>query len=388
MNTLIQNNTTTHLEGLLHRMCASLQIAASQHSIAEERYQLIATLLSEDDYFKDAQIDIYSQGSLRIGTTVKPLSNQEFDLDFVLEVTGLAETKTGHPVQFLNDITDILKKHGTYEDMVEKMNRCVRLTYANDFHMDILPGKPTNGEHPNCIEVPDRKAEAWKPSNPKGYADWFEDIAADYQPYGEMQKMFEASANVDPLPGLEPLEQKPPLKRAVQLLKRHRDIVFEHDQGNAPISIVLTTLAGELYQKQGSVYEALLGILQGIVTRIQKEGYIRIYNPKNREELLSERWENNKEMYEKFVSFITSFAEKWENLPRKIHSAGFEVLNESLGGFYGGELAKNSFIKEATFQRKLQESGLLKMSPSGLVVPVAANITNSVPIHKNTFYGD
>jgi hypothetical protein len=129
-------------------------------------------------------------------------------------------------------------------------------------------------------------------------------------------------------------------------------------------------------------------VLQGIVARIQKEDILEFIIQRTEKNCLANGGRINKEMYEKFVSFITSFAEKWEKLPQKIHSAGFEVLSESLEGFYGGELAKNSFIKEATFQRKLQELGLLKMSPSGLVVPEAANIANSVPIHKNTFYGE
>ena len=36
-------------------------------------------------------IEVYPQGSYRIGTTVRPLSEEEFDLDFVVELTALDE---------------------------------------------------------------------------------------------------------------------------------------------------------------------------------------------------------------------------------------------------------------------------------------------------------
>lgn len=390
MNTSVLTKTTPQLESLLHRMCTSIQLSPTQYDTAKNHYKAVSTVLSGDPYFEDAHLDIYPQGSLRIGTTVKPLNKNEYDLDFVLEVTGIDEKKLRNPVQFLNDITAILENNAVYKDMVTRKNRCVGLTYANDFHMDILPGRPVSGEHLNCIEVPDRKAEDWKPSNPKGYAEWFDQKAADFYPYEVTKALFEASSKIDPLPDLERVENLPPLKRAVQLLKRHRDIIFEDDADNAPISIVLTTLAGELYQKQGSVYDTLLGILEGIMDRIRREGFIRVYNPKNHEELLSEKWESNRGMYDKFVSFVTSFAERWAKLPEKVANAGHLQLSEQLGVSFGKELVKSSIAKEAILQKKLQEKGLLTMSSSGLIVPVAGTsiITDAVPVRANTFYGD
>ena len=38
-----------------------------------------------------------------------------------------------------------------------------------------------------------------------------------------------------------PYEIKPPLKIAVQLAKRYRDVYFKNDEENTPPSIVLTT---------------------------------------------------------------------------------------------------------------------------------------------------
>jgi hypothetical protein len=46
---------------------------------------------------------------------------------------------------------------------------------------------------------------------------------------------------------------KTPLQRAVQLLKRHRDVYFAGDYENRPISIIITTLAAHAYKNQENV---------------------------------------------------------------------------------------------------------------------------------------
>ena len=53
---------------------------------------------------------------------------------------------------------------------------------------------------------------------------------------------------------------KTPLQRAVQILKRHRDIMFAGDE-DKPVSIIITTLAAKAYQGEGSITEALQTIL-------------------------------------------------------------------------------------------------------------------------------
>jgi hypothetical protein len=42
-------------------------------------------------------------------------------------------------------------------------------------------------------------------------------------------------------------ELKTPLQRAIQLLKRHRDVMFVDNLDVAPISMILTNLAGHAY---------------------------------------------------------------------------------------------------------------------------------------------
>ncbi|CAN5651536.1 hypothetical protein BH20ACI3_BH20ACI3_28170 [soil metagenome] len=108
--------------------------------------------------------------------------------------------------------------------------------------MDILPACPDPEAGGTCILVPDREARSWKASNPKGHAAWFE---AQAQVTAHTIKRY-----VEPVPTQEDADEKPPLKLATQLLKRRRDIMFLDDWDNAPISIVLTTLAAQHYRQR------------------------------------------------------------------------------------------------------------------------------------------
>jgi hypothetical protein len=56
----------------------------------------------------------------------------------------------------------------------------------------------------------------------------------------------EKKAQVQPMP--EYGFAKGVLRRAVQIYKRHRDIFFQGKE-NAPISIIITTLAAHAYEK-------------------------------------------------------------------------------------------------------------------------------------------
>ena len=83
--------------------------------------------------------------------------------------------------------------------------------------------------------------------------------------------LLEKRADIKPLPSDDNIE-KPPLKRAVQLIKRYRDVYFEENADSAPISIVLTTLAGQIYKGQSSVYKAISDILEGILMNLPSDG--------------------------------------------------------------------------------------------------------------------
>lgn len=226
------------LDDLLDRVSIELEITQSQRKNAVTSYNAVGEWLAgEGSPLAKLNPTIYAQGSLRLDTTVKPKCQDEFDLDLVCE---FSENKLNmDPLSTLKLIENRLKEHGRYANIVEPKNRCIRLNYVGEYHMDILPAYPDFSQKQGCLLVPDRAATNWKESAPKNYAEWFESRC--------MNRIFlEKAAKIEPFPDYDLTENKPTLKRMVQLMKRYRDIKYSECKDNAPISVVITTLAGLL----------------------------------------------------------------------------------------------------------------------------------------------
>src|SRR5215469_3429315 len=221
------------LNRLLAEICRLLQLSPTQYRSAVDKYEGVGRWLGgAGSPLESWTTSIYPQGSMALGTTVRPLEKAEHDLDLVFEVERLNVTPTAlHKI-----VEDRLRANGLYAARLvyPAPPRCLRLRYAGDFHLDIVPARTDPERGPTAIEVPDRQLSRWVPNNPKAYKDWFEGRASAL---AIMEK-----AAVQPVPAQMASDQKPPLKLAVQLIKRNRDIVFA-DQAGAPSSILIYTLS-------------------------------------------------------------------------------------------------------------------------------------------------
>jgi hypothetical protein len=160
------------LDSLLFDICEALQLTPTQHQKAVDRYSAIArTLDGPDSPFNQIESNLYPQGSMRLGTTVKPIDGPH-DLDFVCEF-NVSHTSV-NPMGLLNAMYRVFAEHGVYGGMVELKKRCVRIVYKDEFYLDILPACRDHGNGGTCIQVPDRDLRNWTPSNPITYATWFE----------------------------------------------------------------------------------------------------------------------------------------------------------------------------------------------------------------------
>lgn len=247
--------------------------------------------------------------------------------------------------------------------------------------MDILPAIPDPSKGSTCIKVPDRELHGWTDSNPKGYADWFEDKAI-------LGKTFDRKA-VEPIPGYESVEQKEPLKLVVQLMKRARDVAFaggQFDTDLAPASITLTTLAANLYQGEDSVNQAISMILCRILQEIEdnKPGMLEVVNPKNPDETFSEQWEQEPESYRQFVLWIRCFFNSWRQLQKQ---QGLPKIKHELDKLFGENVAQRAFSELAGHFEKDRGNGILGISP-GIGLVNVSSVPNAIPIKSNTFHGE
>src|SRR5690554_2963819 len=217
------NNKTAQIDDLLARAAEKLQLDKTRREKIESSYQAIQELLENDQtYFNSKNFEIYPQGSVRIGTTVKPLAKNEFDLDIVLHIRD-NEYESTDPMIVFNELKRVLSANKNYNDKVITKARCVRLDYTGDYHMDILSGCQQNINNEDKIVIPDRELKALLISNPRGYAKWFIGKAESVR-----QSLLEKAYAAEEIP-TDDFASKKPLQRAVQILKRYRDLFFEKE---------------------------------------------------------------------------------------------------------------------------------------------------------------
>jgi hypothetical protein len=353
------------LETLLSLIALNLELTPTQYKDALSKYQAVGNWLSaKDSSLYSWGPELFPQGSLRLLTTVKPRDHEEYDLDIVCQFA--ISPRLHSPSEVYSRLQQRLAEHEYYKTIMEPKNRCLRLNYAKQFHMDILPACPDPDRGGTCLLVPDR--------NPKGFAAWFE---------GRMMVRVTEKA-IEPLPLPLPAPNKTPLQRAVQLIKRQRDQSF---QGSdlAPASIVLTTLAGEAYQGAAFTPFAVQTYLDHATTLADASGAapFRVLNPSNSGELLSEKWESDTASYRLYRTELGAFRARWANL---LQAETLSDFNRILRELFGEEVTTNAvgeYSRLIANERTRGAIGLRTASPA-LVVGHGPGIQ---PISRNTNHG-
>lgn len=376
-----------HLAGLLEMACQELELTKTQFEDAQSKYDAVGRWLDDTDHLILADSRIFSQGSIRLGTTVKPLGRDEYDVDLVCHLlSGNASMGAAYLKKIIGDR---LKANGHYQPILEEKQRCWRLNYAGQFHMDITPSV----SNPRCANggllVPNKDlSQSMKPSNPEGYTLWFEE-RAEMTPYVMEPGSMEIRADVEPLPEQVPI--KGLLKRIVQICKRHRDLMFKDDDtGKAPISVIITTLAAHSYEaviRSGGrladidmVYEVIAGMKRHIQWQETAAGiYYYIPNPTTDGENFAEKWNTKRERAAAFFQWHDAVLRDVEELGR---IAGLDSLIEHLKERIIGPEAGRVLTKVTDRMSAARTAGILLASPG-----VGVGIAHGDPVRPNNFYG-
>ncbi|XSG83654.1 MAG: nucleotidyltransferase [Methylohalobius sp. ZOD2] len=329
-------------EEALRKAAEQLDISPSKYKQAMERFESMKSYLLDGEY--DGATDepeIYLQGSFKLGTEIRPYKDSkdaDYDIDIVCRLAHEKGTITPKTVK--HQVGNHLKAHGTYVKMLDdEGKRCWTLNYSEQdgvgFHMDILPSVNESWStlreyywYRSAIAVTDRYSDTgsygWSPSNPKDFAEWFYDknkVAFEDVKQTQKQILFESHRqdgffiDRDAVPDIH---VKTPLQRAIQLLKRHRDIRFCNQQNEKckPISMVITVLAAQIYRNESTIYETLRNLLDtlsrhadqmqptfrfdeamaesaySLITRTA-DGKWHIPNPTNHGENFADKWHEN-----------------------------------------------------------------------------------------------
>ena len=287
---------------ILERLAREIDVPSEVYENAVECYGEVGEWLGAEDseLLVDSPI-VYSQGSFRLGTAVRPIrATDEVDVDLVCR---LGQRKAQTTQQRLKErIGDRLKANEKYADILEERRRCWTLNYPGQFHLDVLPAILSDEGDGNCILVTDRDLSRWQHSNPIGYADWF--YASMVTKLREAKEVIAKAAGID-IEDVPEWSVRTPLQRAVQLLKHHRDLYFSCDNEDRPVSVIVTTLAAKAYGQEEDLEEALRGLVKRIPNFIERRGdHWWIENPANPRENFADKWNEAPSRREAFMRWL------------------------------------------------------------------------------------
>ena len=374
----------------LENLSDKLDIPPGKYQQAVDRYQAVGKWLSEGEYEGSHDFpSIFPQGSFRLGTVVRPLRDgkeTDYDIDLVCRLAFAKENIAAEKIKHL--VGRRLMENGRYKPMLDKEGkRCWTLNYAEadgvGFHMDILPAAYEKAEFINALMrsgVPEhlaiqtiaitRKEQGeydWLSSNPAGYAQWFDGVkqaAFERIAKREKQRILENTeaiyASVDDVPDQR---VRTPLQRAIQILKRHRDMRFAGHplEDSKPISMIITTLAARFYGNEGDLYSALKNIVEqmhaharllnpdyllektdGVFRYIQRnpDGTWYVPNPVNPAENFADRWhEDNNRRAKAFFQWV---AWVFQDLVDVLNASNLTEIGESMQRIFGEKMTQEA----------------------------------------------
>lgn len=322
---------------LLDVIVDSLDIPKSYYIKAVDRHKSVGEWLCRpESKLAIFNPSVHSQGSFRYGTVVRPLlANAEYDLDNVttLEISKTAFSQKQLKQLYGAELIGYAKAHGMTAP-IEK-NRCWRLSYSDEaaFHLDGLPciieeqqviqaiiaqGVPpewaslavaiTDKRHPEY----ERISRSLLTSNPRGFARWFEQRVRPWA-LSHIRLLVDQRlyASVEEVP---PYEWKTPLQRSIQLMKRHRDVMFRSNPSVAPISMIITNLATHAYAGETDLWTALATIVREM-PKFVNQNRPRVPNPADPAEDYADKWAKNPALEENFWLWHSQLGFDMERLP-------------------------------------------------------------------------
>lgn len=356
---------------ILELIVDSVDIPRSYYEKASARHKSLGEWLCR----RESKVAVFDphvslQGSFRFGTVNRPLlPTDRFDLDNVttLKIEKTAMTQKQIKELYGGEVKAYAAAYNMLEPVEEK-DRCWRLKYTDqvEFHLDTLPCLPeeeaviqaiiargvpaplaslsvaiTDRLHPQY----DQLTRFLLSSNPGGFAGWFEDKARPAA-VPTMRRLVESRlyASVDAVP---PYEWKTTLQRSIQLLKRHRDVMFRRDPSEAPISMIITNLATHSYGGEEDLWSAIGGIVDRMGEYVRPNAP-RVPNPADPAEDYADKWARKPSLEANFWRWHTQVKADLERLARAIEQGRIDEQVQDLFDVRLGRDALVAFVASAT----------------------------------------
>ena len=291
-------------EQLIGNLLRRLELDSTDRARAEADYEKLAERVAEKLSLPRHDVHIFPQGSMRTQTTISQRYPVNFDLDLVVKLTG-PKYDSPNPEAMFAAFGKALEGNESVTGTPEEKRRCWRLGFpGKPYYFDLTPAvRDQTGKVGSSLSVRDPDTR-WAPSNPEEFADWFCTNANLRFPFqtAVRKSQVEARTTVTPLPD-EKVALDDILRRAVQLIKLHRDTLYwgvsEDKKMVMPISVIIVTLATRAYadllryraHEFNSPIEVVLAVVEAMPNYIERgqHGW-RVENPALADENFADKW--------------------------------------------------------------------------------------------------
>lgn len=372
-----------NIDRMYRKIAAEIEISEAQADKAKESYEEVGKFLNNN--IKQYDVKIFPQGSFRLGTVIKPISDKdEYDIDLVATI----DNKFTSAKELKNIVGDVLKGSDRYSEKIEEEKRCWTIEYAEsaNYHMDILPTMRSDTYFRNKELIMTHKEDEnsnyeFRQTNPEAYYDWFVKRMEE-----EKKKLTEEYAIRNKMEIVEVPEYKikTTLQIAIELLKRYRDIKFKETPDIKPISIILTTLMARIYTGKENVYELIEKFSKEYIIYLEKDenGNVLIKNPVNENENFADKWPNNPERKEAFFRFINELKEDLVN-NRILLEGNMREQADCYKKLFGDNMVNRVYENMANNTREEREKSNIYIKDNGNLTTEKTNIN----VRNHNFYG-
>lgn len=410
MGRILSKEQKEEFKDILETLGESLDITSTQYNNLTRSYKAVGEFLQNDLAFEPYKPIVTPQGSLRLGTIIQPINpNDDLDVDLVYRITEKDPRWTQKDLK--DKVGARLKGSDRYASMIEKKEgrRCWTLLYRDNsdnpkekYHMDILPSvadskyaeRMTRLFSENfsaqtvdqiSIRITDKEAEDyaktthkedWLKSNPDGYALWFAHRCKEDE---TVKLRAEAVVPVEKYN-----KEKTVLQRIVQIMKRHRDMMFRYDTEDKPISIIITTLAARAYKGEKNLLEGLVNVVDNLeksITKNEKSEDV-VSNPVNPDENFADKWPSHPKRRENFYKWLAVVKKDVQEI---LDGTSRIKIQDTMSRIFGKDvITKASLLLVERRQSKLAVGAVLLTSTGTVAASTMGKIINTA----NTFYGE
>lgn len=265
-------------------LIANVNLNQTRLDLLQKRVDSIEAFIEADATFGDMFLDVIPTGSWAHRTIIRPVcEDDEFDADVLLYVV---EQDDWLPKDYIEKLYSAFNASGVYKSLAKRKTRCVRIDYAGDFHIDVVPFMERTGGHYVTNRLEPAGEGRFEASDPEAFSAWID----------ERQRVTNGR-----------------FIKVVRLLKYLRD----YKNTFTCVSIILTTLLGnEVNEIEASLSpslyadlpSALVSLLERLVSSLP-ETMPAVMDPAGTGDNFTDRYGDTWN-YENFRKCIKSYSEK------------------------------------------------------------------------------